>query len=61
MAMPSDKYRPFPTVDLPDRTWPDRVIEHPPIWVSTDLRDGNQALVNPMDLTRKERVFRLLV
>ena len=61
MAMPSDKYRPFPTVDLPDRTWPNRVIEHPPIWVSTDLRDGNQALVNPMDLTRKERVFQLLV
>ena len=61
MAMPFHKYRPFPTVDLPDRTWPDRVIDRAPIWVSTDLRDGNQALVNPMDLARKERVFRLLV
>ncbi len=59
--MPFHKYRSFPTVDLPDRTWPDRVIDHAPIWVSTDLRDGNQALVNPMDLARKERVFRLLV
>ena len=59
--MPHHKYRPFPTVNLPDRTWPDTVIDHAPIWVSTDLRDGNQALVNPMDLARKERVFRLLV
>ena len=59
--MPHHKYRPFPTVNLPDRTWPDTVIDHAPVWVSTDLRDGNQALVNPMDLARKERVFRLLV
>jgi 2-isopropylmalate synthase len=61
MTMPSHKYHAFPTVDLPDRTWPDRVIDRAPIWVSTDLRDGNQALVHPMDLARKERVFRLLV
>ena len=61
MAMQPHKYSAFPTVDLPDRTWPDRVIDHAPIWVSTDLRDGNQALVRPMDLARKERVFRLLV
>jgi 2-isopropylmalate synthase len=59
--MPYQKYRPFPTVDLLDRTWPDRVLDRAPIWVSTDLRDGNQALVNPMDLTRKDRFFRLLV
>jgi 2-isopropylmalate synthase len=59
--MPFQKYRPFPTVDLPDRTWPDRVLDTAPIWVSTDLRDGNQALVNPMDLARKDRFFRLLI
>jgi 2-isopropylmalate synthase len=61
VSMPFQKYRPFPTVDLPDRTWPDRVLDTAPIWVSTDLRDGNQALVNPMDLARKDRFFRLLI
>src|SRR5713101_5268521 len=61
MPMPFWKYRPYPTVDLPDRTWPDRVVDHAPIWCSTDLRDGNQALVEPMDSARKQRMFDLLV
>jgi 2-isopropylmalate synthase len=61
MPMPYWKYRPYMTVDLPDRTWPDRVIEHAPIWCSTDLRDGNQALVKPMDAPRKQKMFDLLV
>jgi 2-isopropylmalate synthase len=61
MPMPYWKYRPYPTVDLPDRTWPDRVVERAPIWCSTDLRDGNQALIRPMDAARKQRMFDLLV
>jgi 2-isopropylmalate synthase len=61
MPMPSHKYRPYDRVDLPDRTWPDSVIARAPIWCSTDLRDGNQALVNPMDAERKRRFFDLLV
>src|SRR4029078_4995720 len=61
MSMPHWKYRPYATVDLPDRTWPDHVIERAPIWCSTDLRDGNQALVNPMDSDRKRRFFDLLI
>ena len=61
MAMPFDKYRAFPQVELPDRSWPDRRIEQAPLWVSVDLRDGNQALVNPMDAGRKRRMFDLLV
>jgi 2-isopropylmalate synthase len=61
MSMPHWKYRPYPTVDLPDRTWPDRVLDTAPIWCSTDLRDGNQALVNPMDAGRKRRFFELLL
>ena len=61
MAMPHWKYRPYETVHLPDRTWPDRVVERAPAWCSTDLRDGNQALVNPMDSARKRRFFDLLV
>src|SRR5215468_2622835 len=61
MTMPYWKYRPYPTVDLPARTWPDRVLDRAPIWCSTDLRDGNQALVNPMDSARKRRFFDLLV
>ena len=55
------KYRPYDTVELPDRTWPDVVLDRAPIWCSTDLRDGNQALVNPMDGPRKRRFFELLV
>jgi len=58
---PSKKYRPFPPVPIPDRTWPSRTLTKPPIWLSTDLRDGNQALFEPMTLQRKERLFRLLV
>ena len=61
MPMPHWKYRPYDTVDLPDRTWPERVLDHAPIWCSTDLRDGNQALVNPMDIARKRRFFALLL
>ena len=61
MPMPHWKYRPYATVDLPDRTWPDRVLDAAPLWCSTDLRDGNQALVNPMDSERKRRFFALLL
>ena len=60
-SMPATKYQPFQPVDLPDRRWPDRVIERPPIWCSVDLRDGNQALVEPMGPERKRRLFELLV
>lgn len=58
---PSLKYRPFPTVDLPDRQWPSRTITKAPRWLSTDLRDGNQALIDPMDAEKKTRFFDLLV
>jgi 2-isopropylmalate synthase len=61
MPMPYWKYRPYPTVDLPGRTWPERVVDRAPVWCSTDLRDGNQALVKPMDAARKRRMFDLLV
>jgi 2-isopropylmalate synthase len=59
--MPIHKYRPFQPVDLTDRTWPSRTIERAPIWCSVDLRDGNQALVEPMGAERKRRMFDLLV
>jgi 2-isopropylmalate synthase len=59
--MPFHHYRPYPTVELRDRRWPDVVLDRAPIWCSTDLRDGNQALVNPMDGARKRRFFDLLV
>ena len=58
---PSTKYRPFPPIDLPDRQWPSRTIVRPPRWLSTDLRDGNQALIDPMDAEKKTRMFDLLV
>ena len=58
---PSIKYRPFPQIDLPDRQWPSRTITMPPRWLSTDLRDGNQALANPMDADKKRRFFDMLV
>ncbi len=58
---PAAKYRPFVAVDLPDRQWPNRRIESPPQWCSVDLRDGNQALIDPMDQERKQRFFDLLV
>src|ERR1700745_1816000 len=59
--MPISKYRPYPAVDLPDRTWPSRAVTTSPAWCSVDLRDGNQALIDPMDVTRKRRLFELLV
>lgn len=58
---PSVKYRPFPPINLPDRTWPSRTITHAPRWLSTDMRDGNQALIDPMDSEKKARFFDLLV
>ncbi len=58
---PSVKYRPFPQVDLPDRQWPTRTITRAPRWLSTDLRDGNQALIDPMGAEKKTRFFDLLV
>ena len=58
---PSTKYRPFPTIDLPDRQWPSKTITRAPRWLSTDLRDGNQALIDPMDAEKKTRFFDLLV
>lgn len=58
---PGAKYRPFPPINLPDRTWPSRVIEKAPRWLSTDLRDGNQALIDPMGAEKKSRFFDLLL
>ncbi|HMW47110.1 MAG TPA: 2-isopropylmalate synthase [Cellvibrionaceae bacterium] len=58
---PAEKYRPFKGVALPDRTWPNRQITRAPIWMSTDLRDGNQALMDPMNVTTKLRFFKHLV
>ncbi|HEY9090602.1 2-isopropylmalate synthase [Parasphingorhabdus sp.] len=58
---PSQKYRPFGQIDLPNRQWPSRTIEKAPRWLSTDLRDGNQALIDPMDAHKKQRFFDLLV
>lgn len=57
---PEAKYRAFAPVNLKDRTWPDQVITRPPIWCSVDLRDGNQSLIEPMDRTRKLRMFEML-
>jgi 2-isopropylmalate synthase len=58
---PATKYRAFAPVRLADRTWPDAVLARPPVWCSVDLRDGNQALIEPMDVTRKLRMFKTLV
>jgi 2-isopropylmalate synthase len=58
---PASKYRPFAPVGLKDRTWPDAVLSRPPVWCSVDLRDGNQALIEPMDMARKLRMFQALV
>lgn len=58
---PSQKYRPFPQVDLPNRQWPSAVITSPPRWLSTDMRDGNQSLIDPMNAEKKRRFFDLLV
>jgi 2-isopropylmalate synthase len=59
--MPFHRYRPFTPIDLPDRTWPSSVITKAPRWLSTDLRDGNQALIDPMTPARKHKMFELLV
>jgi 2-isopropylmalate synthase len=58
---PAAKYRPFPAIALADRTWPNNTITKPPIWMSTDLRDGNQALIEPMSPEKKLRFFEMLV
>jgi 2-isopropylmalate synthase len=61
LRTPSTKYRPFTPIDMADRTWPSRAITAPPTWCSVDLRDGNQALIEPMDPARKLRMFQHLV
>jgi 2-isopropylmalate synthase len=58
---PSVKYRPFPQIQLPDRQWPSKIIDKAPRWLSTDLRDGNQSLIDPMGAEKKTRFFDLLV
>src|SRR3989338_3591831 len=55
------KYKPFPSIDIKHRTWPDRIINKAPIWCSVDLRDGNQALEIPMNLKQKLKMFKLLI
>src|ERR1700675_3107530 len=60
-GMPCHRYAPFQPVDLPDRTWPAKSITKAPRWLSTDLRDGNQALIDPMSPARKHKMFELLV
>lgn len=60
LNQPATKYRAFPPVHLPDRQWPTRTIVRPPVWMSTDLRDGNQSLFEPMNGERKMRMFRAL-
>jgi 2-isopropylmalate synthase len=61
LTQPSQKYRAYPVVDFPDRQWPSRQLTQAPIWLSTDLRDGNQALFEPMNRERKLRLFHELV
>ena len=60
-SAPVTKYQPFPPVDLPDRQWPSRVLSRAPTWCSVDLRDGNQALAQPMSVEEKLEFFDLLV
>ena len=60
-GMPIHRYRAFPPIDIPDRTWPTRTVTEAPRWLSTDLRDGNQALIDPMSPARKMKMFELLV
>ena len=55
------KYKPFKTIDIQDRTWPNKVITEAPTWCSVDLRDGNQALIEPMSVAQKKKMFELLV
>jgi hypothetical protein len=56
---PWKKYHPFKPLNLPDRTWPNKTIEKPPRWLSTDLRDGNQSLVDPMVSTNTNRRYEI--
>src|SRR5271156_6597303 len=58
---PVTKYRPFPPVALPNRQWPNRTLTHAPLWCSVDLRDGNQALAQPMSVDEKLEYFAMLV
>ena len=60
-AMPFDKYSPFQPIDLPDRQWPSRSLIQAPRWCSVDLRDGNQALIDPMNVDEKLRLWDLLL
>src|SRR5215216_7195927 len=60
-ATPVTKYRPFPPVALPNRQWPNRALSRAPIWCSVDLRDGNQALAVPMNVSQKLELFEALV
>ena len=57
---PSTKYQAFASISLPDRQWPSQAIQRPPIWMSTDLRDGNQSLFEPMNSEKKMRMFKTL-
>ncbi len=59
--IPEGKYRPYPKIDLPNRKWPNNSITKAPKWCSVDLRDGNQALINPMDMNKKIELFALLL
>jgi len=61
LKQPSQKYASFKSIPLPDRTWPNQIISKPPVWLATDLRDGNQALIEPMDVERKKKMFALNV
>ena len=61
MLNSAKKYSPYPQIDLPDRTWPTKTTTKAPIWCSVDLRDGNQALIDPMGHERKARMFALLL
>lgn len=59
--IPSGKYKPYPKIEMPNRKWPNNTITKAPIWCSVDLRDGNQALINPMDMTKKLELYTLLL
>ena len=61
MKQGCEKYIPFQPINIPDRQWPSKTIEKPPIWCSVDLRDGNQALIDPMNLQEKIEYFKTLV
>lgn len=61
ISNPSIKYRPFAPIVIEARQWPDKTITHAPTWCSVDLRDGNQALIEPMGIERKLRMFKMLL